>query len=142
MKAPFSIMKRAYLRVGIWAILLVIAGFLFFGNVRLSEEFTGWVKITVAGTLDATTVKDEITKYLVGKWYQDTNVALESQDNATKISLKTSVAKDEQVNVLSKDIQDFLIEKKYITNTNDVLAQSITWPSVGAYMQKSAKNAL
>ena len=98
--------------------------------------------ITVAGTLDTTTAKNDITAYLISKWYKDSNVALELDKNTTKISLKTSVDKDEQVNVLSKDIQDFLIQKKYIANTNDVLAQSITWPSVGAYMQKSAKNAL
>lgn len=142
MKAPFSIMKRAYLRVGIWAILLIIAWFLFFGNVRFSEEFTGWVKITVAGVLDATTVKNDITSYLETKWYKDTNIAIELEDAATKISLRTSVEKDEQVNILSQNIQGFLIQKKYITSTNDVLAQSITWPSVGSYMQKSAKNAL
>jgi hypothetical protein len=41
MKAPFSIMKKAYLRVGLGAVLLVISGFLFFGNARFSEEFTG-----------------------------------------------------------------------------------------------------
>lgn len=142
MKAPFSIMKRAYLRVGFWAILLAIALFLFFSNARYSEEFTWWVKITVAGTLDAVTAKNDITAYLQSKWYKDTNVAIEPGKDITKISLKTSVDKDEQVNILSKDIQGFLIQKKYITSTSDVLEQSITWPSVGSYMQKSAKDAL
>jgi preprotein translocase SecF subunit len=142
MKAPFSIMKRAYLRVGLWAILLLIALFLFFGNARFSEEFTGWVKITVAGSLDATTAKNDITAYLQSKGYKNTTVAIELEKDTTKISLKTSVDKDEQVNILSKDIQGFLVEKKYIASTNDVLEQSITWPSVGSYMQKSAKNAL
>lgn len=142
MKAPFSIMKRAYLRVSIGAVLLVVAGFLFFGNARFSEEFTGWVKITVAGNLDAAAAKTDIMAYLQSKWYKDTTVGIESEKDLTKISLKTSVEKDEQVNILSKDIQDFLIQKKYIASTSDVLEQSITWPSVGSYMQKSAKNAL
>ncbi|MCX6824812.1 MAG: protein translocase subunit SecF [candidate division SR1 bacterium] len=142
MKRPFSIMKRAYLRVGIGAALLIVAAFLFFGNVRLSEEFTGGVKITVAGVLDATTAKGDITNYLTSKGYQNTNVAIKAENGSTNISLRTSVDKDEQVNVLSNDIKDFLIQKKYIGSANDVLAQSITGPSVGAYMQKSAKNAL
>jgi len=142
MKAPFSIMKRAYLWVSFWAIVLAIALFLFFSNARYSEEFTGWVKITVAGVLDAATAKNDITTYLQSKGYKDTNVAIELGKDTTKISLKTSVDKDEQVNILSKDIEWFLVQKKYIASTSDVLEQSITWPSVWSYMQKSAKNAL
>lgn len=142
MKAPFSIMKHAYVRVGLWAILLVVSLVLFFVNARYSEEFTGWVKISVAGVLDTTNVKNDINTYLQSNWFKNNNVAIELGNDITKISLKTSVDKDEQVNELSKDIQSLLIEKKYITTTNDVLEQSITWPSVGSYMQKSAKNAL
>ena len=135
-------MKKAYLRVGLWAILLVVAWFLFFGNARYSEEFTGWVKISIAGILDKTTVTQEITKYMDSKWYKDSNVIVEVEKDITKISLRTQVEKDEQVNLLSKDIQSVLVQKWYIKSTNEVVEQSITWPSVGAYMQKSAKNAL
>lgn len=142
MKAPFSIMKRAYLRVGFWAILLIISGFLFFGNARYSEEFTGWVKISVAGSLDKTAVTQDITSYMNDKWYKDSNVVVEVETDITKISLRTQVEKDEQVNTLSQDIQSVLIQKWYIKSANEVVEQSITWPSVGAYMQKSAKNAL
>ena len=142
MKAPFSIMKKAYVRVGFWGILLVIAGFLFFGNARYSEEFTWWVKISVAGILDKNTVSKDITQYMTSKWYKDSNVIVQIEKDITKISLKTQVDKDEQVNALSKDIQSVLIQKGYIKSTNEVIEQSITWPSVGAYMQKSAKNAL
>jgi predicted membrane protein len=41
MNPKFSIMKKAYLRVSIGFVLLVVAGFLFFSNARYSEEFTG-----------------------------------------------------------------------------------------------------
>ena len=135
-------MKKAYLRVSLWATLLIIAGFLFFGNARFSEEFTGWVKISVAGTLDKTTVTQDITQYMNSKWYKDSNVVVVIEKNITKISLRTQVEKDEQVNLLSKDIQSVLIQKGYIKSTSEVVEQSITWPSVGSYMQKSAKNAL
>ncbi|MCX6824326.1 MAG: protein translocase subunit SecF [candidate division SR1 bacterium] len=142
MKPSFSIMKRAYVRVSLGAVLLVIAGFLFFGNARYSEEFTGGVKITVAKVLDKNTVTQDITKYMDSKGYKDSNVIVEVEKDITKISLRTQVEKDEQVNLLSKDIQSVLVQKGYIKSTNDVIEQSITGPSVGAYMQKSAKNAL
>lgn len=135
-------MKRAYLRVGLGAVLSIVAGFLFFGNARYSEEFTGWVKISVAGTLDETTVTADLLQYLETKRYKDSNVAVEIDEDITKISLRTQVEKDEQVNLLSQDIQSVLIQKWYIKTTDEVVEQSITGPSVGSYMQKSAKNAL
>jgi len=142
MKAPFSIMKHSYVRVGFWMLLLAVALFLFFSNARYSEEFTGWVKLSVLGALDKTTATQDITQYMDSKWYKNSNVVVEIEKDITKISLRTQAVKDEQVNALSKDIQSVLVQKWYIKSTNDVVEQSITWPSVGAYMQKSAKNAL
>jgi len=135
-------MKHPYTRVSIWIILMVVALFLFFSNARYSEEFTGWVKISVAGSLDETTLVPDVTQYMESKGYKDSNVVVVQEGDVTKISLRTQVENDEQVNLLSKDIQSVLIEKWYIKNTNEVVEQSITGPSVGAYMQKSAKNAL
>jgi len=63
------------------------------------------VQITVAGNLNATTVENDITTYLQSKGYKNSTVAIQSEKNTTKISLKTSVDKDEQVNILSKDIE-------------------------------------
>lgn len=142
MKAPFSIMKRSYTRVGIWIVMMIIALFLFFSNMRLSEEFTWWVKIGIAGALDEGNVVQDVTQYMESKWYKDSNVVVVVENNITKLSLKTQVESDEQVNLLSKDIQAVLIQKWYIKSTNDVVEQSITGPSVWSYMQKSAKNAL
>ncbi len=142
MKAPFSIMKHAYVRVGIWMLFLAIALYVFFSNARYSEEFTGWVKISVAGTLDETTLSKDVLQYMTSKWYKDSNIAVTAEGDITRISLRTNLTKDEEVNGLSKDIQSLLIQKGYIKGTSEVVEQSITWPSVWAYMQKSAKNAL
>ncbi len=139
---PFSIIKRAYLWVSIGGIILIIALFMFFKNARYSEEFTGGVKITVAGNLDQNKVKSDITSFLATEWYPNSEVGVQLTKDTTDLSLRTQVTSDDKVNVLSKDIQAFLIQKGYIQNTQQVLEQSITWPSVGAYMQKSAKNAL
>ena len=116
--------------------------FVFFSNARYSEEFSGWVKITVAGSLDENKLTQDITQYMESKWYKDSNVAVELGDNTTKLSLKTSTDKDEEVSILSKDIQSILVQKWYIKSTSEVIEQSITGPSVWSYMQKSAKNAL
>jgi preprotein translocase SecF subunit len=142
MKAPFSIMKHSYVRVGFWALLLAMALFFFFANARYSEEFTGWVKITIAGILDETALTQDVKQYMDSKWYKDSNVGVMIENDTTKISLRTKVEKDEQVNMLSQDIQSVLVQKGYIKSTNEVVEQSITWPSVWSYMQKSAKNAL
>ncbi len=135
-------MKHSYTRVSIWIVLMILALFLFFQNARFSEEFTWWVKIGIAGVLDENKVIQDVTKYMEDKWYKDSNVAVALENNLTKISLRTKVESDEQVNLLSKDIQSVLVEKWYIKSTNDVVEQSITGPSVWSYMQKSAKNAL
>jgi len=47
--------------------LLVGAWILFFMNARFSEEFTGGIKITVAGVLDEAKVSDSINTYLEGQ---------------------------------------------------------------------------
>lgn len=142
MNPKFSIMKKAYLRVSIGFTLLVVAGFLFFANARYSEEFTGWVKISIAGVLEQEAVTQDILSYMNEKGYKNNNVGIQIEDGTTKISLRTEVEKDEQVNILSKDVQEVLITKWYIQSTDEVLEQSITGPSVGSYMQKAAKNAL
>ncbi len=121
---------------------MAIALFIFFNNVRYSEEFTGWVKIIIAGALDEAKVKADIASFLDRQGYADAEVGVQIVKDTTKLSLRTQVESDEKVNVLSKNIQAFLIQKGYIKDAQQVLEQSITWPSVGAYMQKSAKNAL
>jgi preprotein translocase subunit SecF len=74
--------------------------------------------------------------------YKDSNILVETEDNTTKISIRTKVENDEKVNELSSQIQNLLIEKSYISTKNEIISQSITGPSVGNYMQKTAKQAI
>lgn len=142
MKARFPIVKKAYTWVSVGALLLIAAWTIFFSNVRLSEEFTGGVKITVATKLDEAAFKADFGKYLVDQKYQNIDISTEVDDTNTKISLKTEVENDEKVAVLSKDIQNFLIKNGYISDQSKIVEQSVTGPSVGGYMQKTAKNAI
>ena len=111
--------------------------------MRFSEEFTGWVKISVGVGIDKTQLKQDIEKYLTANSYKNSVVSIEtSTPSVTDISIKTSVEKDEKVNELSNQIKSILIDGNYIKSTSDIVSQTITWPSVGDYMQSSAKNAL
>ncbi len=142
MKPLFSIMKRAYLRVGIWAVVLILAVFMFLSNTRYSEEFTWWVKISIAGIVDQEALQADILQYMEEKEYINSAVGIQVEEKLTKLSIRAEVEKDEQVNILSYDIQNMLIVKGYIGSADEIVEQAITWPSVWAYMQKAAKNAL
>lgn len=138
----FHIIKRAYLRLFIGAVLLLGSRILFFMNGRFSEEFTGWVKITVQWSIDQEKAETDITAYLVSQWYLQNRVLLEVSDIGTNISIVTDMQSDEKVANLSKEIQQLLISEKFISGTDKIIQQSITWPSVGWYMQSTAIKAL
>jgi len=142
MKPKFSIIKKSYVRVGFGALLLILAWISFLLNMRFSEEFTGGVSITVATKLPDAQIKKELGDYLTTQGYLNTNISTQIHEDTTSLSLKTQVDNDEKVNILSKDIQSFLITNKYIASSKQILEQSITGPSVGNYMQKSARNAI
>lgn len=142
MKPKFSIIKKSYVWVGFGLLGLLLAWAIFFSNMRFSEEFTGWVKMTIDKAVNQTNIKKDLDTYLAGEWFVGSTVSTEGQANATKISIKTQVENDEKVNILSKDIQSFLVKKGYIASTKEISEQSITGPSVGSYMQKSARTAI
>lgn len=119
----------------------MVAWIIFLSNARFSEEFTGGVKITV-GTQLSETVKDDIEQYFTEEGFANSKVSIEVYDDITKLSLKTDVKDDEKVNMLSQDIQDLLVSKQYISDPSMILEQSITGPSIGNYMQKSARSAI
>lgn len=106
--------------------LLGLAWRAFFSNIRFSEEFTGGVKISIGAQLQETQIKQDLTTYLQTQGYQNTNISIQVIENTTQLSIKTDVENDEKVNILSKDIQQFLLDKKYITSSSMILEQSIT----------------
>jgi len=111
-------------------------------NVRLSEEFTGWVKITISNVVDNEALQTNLTDYLTEQNYQNTNVLIQTEWTTTEISIKTKVESDEKVNELSNQIEDKLLGWAYISTTDEIISQAITGPSVWNYMQKTARNAL
>ncbi|MEI6425767.1 MAG: protein translocase subunit SecF [Candidatus Absconditabacteria bacterium] len=137
----FSIIKRSYFWLALGGTLLVAAWAVFFSQMRFSEEFTGGVKISIAGSADQVKLKQDVEKYLIANNYKNSIVSVE-KGATLDLSIKTKVETDEKVNTLSTQIKTMLLDGKYITSPADIVSQSITGPSVGDYMQKSAKNAL
>jgi preprotein translocase subunit SecF len=78
---------------------------------------------------------------LVSSGYKDSVVSIQ-KTTTTDISIKTNVENDQKVNILSQDIKTILVAGKYIATPNDIVSQTVTGPSVGEYMQSSAKQAL
>ena len=138
----FNIIKKAYYRVGLWIVLLIASRVLFYKNAQFSEEFTWWINIWISTKVDTNSLKWSIQEYLTSINYKNAKVFVELGDTETKIKINSRVESDEKVAELSKNIQQLLIDKKYISDKSQIVAQSIVWPSIGDYMQKAAKNAV
>lgn len=142
MKPRFSIIKRSPYWVILWLILLFVANFLFFKNVQLSEEFTWWINIWISQNVEEQNLESSIKTYLDSINYSNAKVFIDTQDIGTKIKINTKIESDDKVAELSKNIQNLLLEQNYISSSEQITEQSIIWPSVWSYMQKSARNAI
>jgi len=138
----FGIVKRVY----IWLILaLCIAlwgGFIFVMNANYSEEFTGWVSISINTQTDSQEIQNSLQGFLDGKDYGKTNVHVNTTEEDTQIKINADLKNDDVVAQLSTDISSFLVDKWYVKSTEDIVWQTLTWPSVWDYMKTTAIQAL
>ena len=138
----FGIIKRAY----IWLILaLCIAvwwGFIFLMNANYSEEFTGWVSVSINTQTDSQEIQKSLSSFLDEKDYGKTNVHVNTTEEDTQIKINADLKNDDVVAQLSTDISNFLIDKWYVKSTEDIVWQTLTWPSVWDYMKTTAIQAL
>ena len=138
----FEIVKRAYIWV-ILAVCIAAAGLLLFlMKANYSEEFTGWVNISINTETNSEEIQSNLTNFLSEKDYGKTNVHVNTTDEDTQIKINASLNSDDVVAQLSTDISDFLINEWYITSTEDIIWQTLTGPSVGDYMKTTAMQAL
>ena len=142
MEKRFSIMKKSRMWVLIWLWLMVTSRIIFFSSARFSEEFTWWVSLWVAWQLSEQETKSNIEAYLTQENYEDIRVSVEAESDSTILKIHTKVSNDEMVSDLSKKIQTYLLENEMISSNDDIIQQTITWPSVWSYMQKAALRAL
>ena len=138
----FGIVKRAY----IWLILAVCialwGGFIFLMNANYSEEFTGWVSISINTQTDSQEIQNSLQSFLDEKDYGKTNVHVNTTEEDTQIKINADLKNDDVVAQLSTDISNFLIDKWYVESTEDIVWQTLTWPSVWDYMKTTAIQAL
>ena len=138
----FWIIKRAYIWV-ILAVCIAAAGLLvFLMKANYSEEFTGWVNISINTETNSEEIQSNLTRFLAEKDYWKTNVHVNTTDEDTQIKINASLNSDDVVAQLSTDISDFLLNEGYITSTEDIIWQTLTGPSVGDYMKTTAMQAL
>ena len=138
----FGIVKRAY----IWLILAVCialgGGFIFLMNANYSEEFTGWVSVSINTQTDSQEIQNSLSSFLDEKDYGKTNVHVNTTEEDTQIKINADLKNDDVVAQLSTDISNFLIDKWYVESTEDIVWQTLTWPSVWDYMKTTAVQAL
>lgn len=138
----FGIIKRAY----IWLILAVCIAlwgfFVFLMSANYSEEFTGWVSISINTQTDSNEIQNNLKNFLAEKDYGKTTVHVNTTEEDTQIKINADLDNDEVVAQLSTDISDFLINNWYIQSTEDIVWQTLTGPSVGDYMKTTAFQAL
>ena len=138
----FGIIKRAY----IWLILAVCIAlwgfFVFLISANYSEEFTGWVSISINTQTDSNEIQNNLKNFLAEKDYGKTTVHVNTTEEDTQIKINADLDNDEVVAQLSTDISDFLIDNWYIQSTEDIVWQTLTGPSVGDYMKTTAFQAL
>ena len=138
----FSIIKRAY----IWVILAVCialwGGIVFLMSANYSEEFTWWVSISINTQTDSEEIQNGLSNLLEENNYGNATVHVNTTEEDTQIKINADLQNDDVVAQLSNDISDFLIENWYIDSAEDIVWQTLTWPSVGDYMKTTALQAL
>ena len=138
----FGIIKRAY----IWLILAVCLAIwwwaIFLLTANYSEEFTGWVNISINTQTNSDEIQNKLNSFLSEKDYGKTNVHVNTTDEDTQIKIIADLKNDEVVAQISTDISDFLMTEWYITSSDDIVGQTLTGPSVWEYMKTTAMQAL
>lgn len=138
----FGIIKRAY----IWLILAVCIAlwgfFVFLMSANYSEEFTGWVSISINTQTNSNEIQNNLKNFLAEKDYGKTTVHVNTTEEDTQIKINADLDNDEVVAQLSTDISDFLMDNWYIQSAEDIVWQTLTGPSVGDYMKTTAFQAL
>jgi len=111
-------------------------------TANYSEEFTGWVSISINTQTDSNEIQNNLRDFLSEKDYGKTSVHVNTTDEDTQIKINADLKNDDVVAQISTDISDFLLDNWYIQSSEDIVGQTLTGPSVGDYMKTTAFQAL
>ena len=115
---------------------------MFFTNMRYSIQFTGGMEVVVDQDLAWSNLDVELTAALQWKWYEDFNVAIGEKDWFDSVLVQIAVDNDDKVSEVTETVKQTLLDTNTIASLDDILESSITWPSIGEYITRTAKNAL
>jgi preprotein translocase subunit SecF len=138
----FPIIPRSKMFIIVGVIFSILWFLSFFANLRYSIQFTGGMEITIKNDVDNTTLKTAMTDAIQQAGFAKAQVSVGKKNNYDTILVQTELVGDEQVSKLSTTIQDTLKQKSFITTTDDILEQSVIWPSLGEFVKNSAIKAI
>ena len=138
----FGIIKRAYLWIILALCVAVWWGIVFLMTANYSEEFTGWVSISINTKTNAEEIQNNLKNYLDENDYWKTTVHVNTTDEETQIKINADLKNDDVVAQLSTGVSSFLIDRWYVETTEDIIWQTLTGPSVWDYMKTTAMQAL
>lgn len=142
MKHYFNIVKRAYLWLFIALGGVLLSWLIFFTTLQLSEEFTGGINVVFSSKGGNSDLEAGLTSYLQEKGFPQLPVIVEESQGQAEIKINARLENDAKVNELSQAIPVYLQQEGYITSDDEIIDQVVIGPSVGAFMQETAFQAL
>ncbi len=119
----------------VWSVVL------FFSNINLSIDFTGWMNVRVATVLDDD-FSSSFGQYTAEQWLEWIAPEIKAEEFFTDIIVKTTDKTDEEITQVARLLEQYLIENNHIADEEWIIQSSTTWPSVGSYMQSAALRAI
>lgn len=138
----FPIIPRAKTFLLVWVLLAVVSYIVFFMNMRYSIQFTGGMEVTIKQDVDDSILQNSLSEAIIQWGFQQAQVSVGKKNNYDTILVQTQLDSDEQVSNLSTIIQNTLKQKSFIANADDILEQSVIWPSMGEFVKNSAIKAI
>lgn len=115
---------------------------MFFTHMSYSIQFTGGMEVVVEKDIQWTVLVTQLTTILQEKWYENFTVAIGEKDWFDSVLLQIAVDNDEKVSDITETVKQTLLETNTISSLDEIMESSITGPSIGEYITKTAKNAL
>lgn len=137
----FTIIKKTPIWLALGLVIMIAAWWMFFTNMRYSIQFTGGMEIVVDQTITPAALT-QLGQALEDKGYTDINLWKWSKDGFDSVRLQVDVEDDAQVQDITDLVEQTLLATNTITNRQQIVESTITWPSIGDYITKTAKNAL
>jgi len=138
----FAIMKRSLLWLVIGVCVMAASIVLFLSNMRRSIEFTWGLSIVLDGEISEELIDSSTAEVMKTLGYESYDLWVNFADGDSALLLRTAVVDDAAALELTEALKTAFVEKSLIGGESDIVSLSLIGPSIGAYMKKSARDAL